>query len=103
MVRAELAKRLPIAASGPGLANSKGFTVTEAAGILRVQPRTVRTYIKFGELRATRNGPNEKRGPYVITAEDLDAYRRAHRVDPEGQDIDEQAGDIVAGLGWKGG
>jgi excisionase family DNA binding protein len=67
------------------------LSVKEVADELRVQPRTVREYIRTGALRATRIGKN-----YRIRVQDLALFTRGDATLPA---VGEEPGDAAQGAG----
>ncbi|MEN0084725.1 MAG: helix-turn-helix domain-containing protein [Leifsonia sp.] len=65
------------------------LSVKEVADELRVQPRTVREYIRTGALRATRIGKN-----YRIRVQDLALFTRGDATLPA---VGEEPGDAAPG------
>jgi hypothetical protein len=60
----------------------KLLTVLDAAKELQVSPDMIRKAIRAGRLRAENLSPPDQRPYYVITPQDLAAYRRLPREKP---------------------
>jgi excisionase family DNA binding protein len=91
-VRSELENR---AASSPKPGPSRMFTVAEVAAALRVEAKTVRSWIARGILRAVKK-PGMKE--YRIAEGDLLAFSAANGYASEVLDLDKEASRLLASV-----
>ncbi len=79
------------------------LTVPQVAQHLHVTPATVREWIKAGDLKANRIGPEGRARIYSVARADLDDFLHRRRVNPVVHDIDTQADEILQTLDTDGG
>lgn len=74
------------------------MSVAEVASVLGMTNRTIRDYIKSGELPATKVGKPGKERRYRIRRADVEQYLAARRVNPETHDVNAEADAIIRSL-----
>lgn len=74
------------------------LTVNAVAKQVHTTPATVREWIKAGDLKASRVGPEGKARIYTIARADFDDFLHRRRVNPVVHDLDTQADEILQTL-----
>jgi excisionase family DNA binding protein len=90
--------QLPPPAPTPTPGINERLTVEAIARELNVTCGTVREWIKAGDLKANRVGPEGKARIYSISRADLEEFLHRRRVNPVVHDIDTQADEILQTL-----
>jgi len=90
--------RPPMPANSQVPNTSERLTVEDAAAELKITRGTVREWIKAGDLKASRVGPEGKARIYSVARADLDDFLHRRRVNPAVHDIDTQANEILQTL-----
>lgn len=100
--RPDVVTFVPKAAPATQVAHER-LTVPQIAALLGVTAATVREWIKAGDLKASRIGPEGKARIYSVARADLDDFLHRRRVNPVVHDIDRQADEILQTLDTDGG